>query len=371
MTKITAVPIKAVDTQPTVKELVDSSGKSATKLASELKASLSTVYQWIRLNRLPPKRLVPFAVAVGVTPWDVMHFMEVERKPWGSYQVLPKSKMTLATLVRVQEGTMDVATACALTGLPERAVRTVLANWPGERLRFLQTVLEKLEAKELDLAGAAALLGVAKPTLHGLRRRYGYCPGSRRAPKKPLGPYKANAILHRDLALEVIRGRKSARAAALESGQDLRTLHRHIATHLRPLTLNELAHWSASNRLALAHEIEQRGPKYVVEWRQRAEKSGVLLRRVPYKLAKVADWRQTTVVRMAAEIFSGELTLQRLARLRGGDPDRIKDLIDGVLLKQLGVSYTTIMGLSVHHQDVVGEYLAAILRNQTQSGPEP
>lgn len=364
MTKPTGRVPSEVSEAPTVRDLIRESGKSVAAIAAEMGRSPGPIYRWIKRNRVPATNLAKFAVAVGVTPWEVMHFLEGPAKPWGTYQVRTKRRGVLGALVSYQAGGMDLDEVCEETGLSARSVTMVMASWPGERLTLLHDTLEQLAAEQISLDEAAEALDVDKKTVHGLRRRYGYRPGARKAAKQALGPYQLNAVVHGALTLKVIAGRESAVSAARSSGVDLRTLHRHIAQALRPRTLNELAHWTKPWRLALAAEIEKGERKYVETWRARAEESGVSLRKPPYKAPAVKNWREATVPRMIVEVFSGAMNLRDLAKVRGGDPDRIEDLINGVLLPQLGVSYATVMSLSVHHQTAVAEYFCSVLRNQ-------
>ena len=313
--------------------------KNQAALARDVGVSVQTVRTWLELNAIPPRRIIPVANSLDVEITTLLPFAQKTYKP-----VLIKAK-TLDDLAQVVAGTYDPS---------DRSAERIKGTW-GERLPLLLSTLRELESKEKSIQEAAETLGITKSAIHNLRKRYGIAPGPLKGVKRPEGRYKLGAKEARKLALDVIAGRKTARAAADNAQISLRTLHRHIEDVLRPLYLNEISHWSRDFRLALAYEIENKPPKYSLEWRKWAEERHLLLKKSPTWPKSPQNWREVSIRRVIVAYLTGEHTMTELAAMRGGEPHILMEHVEREL-SQLGMPA---LSLTIHHQAAAAEIILA------------
>ena len=310
----------------TLRDLV----KNQAALARDVGVSVQTVRNWLELNAIPPHRVTAVAAALDVEVTDLLPFAQKTYKP-----VSTKPK-TLDDLRLILEGNIDPS---------DRSAERILGAW-GDKLPLLYTTLAKLQGKEITVTEAAEILGITKSAVHNIRKRYGTAPGPIRAAKHPEGRYTLTAKEARKLALDVIAGRKTARAAAETAKISLRTLHRHIEDVLRPLYLNEISHWSKNFRLALAYEIEKNLPRHSLMWRKWAEERHLLLKKAPSWPKSPENWREVSIRRVIIAILSGEASAQEVAAMRGGATSIFMEHVEREL-RQMGM---LTLSLTIHHQ---------------------
>ena len=180
--------------EKTLRDLV----KNQAALARDVGVSAQTVRNWLELNAIPPRRIIDVANALDVELTELLPYAQKAYKP-----VSTKPK-TLDDLRLILEGRHDPA---------DKSADRIKGTW-GERLPLLYETLVRLQAKKITIKEAAEILGITKSAIHNIRKRYGTAPGSLKAAKKPEGRYALTAKEARKLALDVIAGRKTARAAA-------------------------------------------------------------------------------------------------------------------------------------------------------------
>lgn len=321
--------------EKTLRDLV----KNQAALARDVGVSVQTVRNWLELNAIPPRRIIPVANALDVEITTLLPFAQKTYKP-----VLTKAK-TLGDLKAVLEGRYDPA---------DKSADRIKGTW-GDRLPILYETLVRLQAKEITIREAAETLGITKSAIHNIRKRYGTAPGSLKAAKKTEGRYALTAKEARKLALDVVAGQKTARSAAHGAKISLRTLHRHIEDVLRPLYLNEISHWSKNFRLALAYEIEKNLPKHSLEWRKWAEERHLLLKNHQPGQGLPKNWREASIRRVIVAILSGEHTDTNLAAMRGGEPHILMEHVEREL-RQMGMPA---LSLTIYHQAAAAEIILA------------
>lgn len=321
--------------EKTLKDLV----KNQAALARDVGVSVQTVRTWLELNAIPPRRSIPVANALDVEITTLLPFAQKTYKP-----VLIKAK-TLDDLKAVLEGRY---------AQDDKSADRIKGTW-GERLPLLYETLARLQAKETTIQEAAETLGITKSAVHNLRKRYGIAPGPLKGVKRPEGRYKLGAKEARKLTLDVITGRKTARAAADNAQISLRTLHRHIEDVLRPLYLNEISHWSRNFRLALAYEIENKLPKYSLKWRKWAEDRHLLLKKSPTWPKSPQNWREVPIRRVIVAYLTREHTMTELAAMRGGETHILMEHVERELA-QMGMPA---LSLTIHHQAAAAEIILA------------
>lgn len=312
-----------------------------SKLARDVGVSNQTVRNWVELNAIPPRRIIAVANALDVEISSLIQFAQKTYKP-----------------TRLKPKTLDDLKAALEGSAPDddRSATRIRATW-GDRLPLLYSTLIRLQAKEIGVAEAAEILGITKSSVHNIRTRYGISPGNLKPPKKKEeGRYKLGAKEARKLSIDVIAGRKTARGAAEGAKISLRTLHRHIEAVLRPQYLNEISHWSKNFRPALASEIEKNTERYTVLWRKWAEDRNLILKKRPIWPKSPENWREVSIRRVILAYLSGELTLDELAHLRGGEAHVLKEHAEREL-RQMGMPA---LSLTIHHQAAVAEILLAM-----------
>ena len=320
--------------------------KHPSQVAKAMGVSYTTVQNWIKLNAIPPKRIIGVAHALDVEIPDLLPFAKRATTP---VKVLEKTEDDLDALLAAYENRPYT------TRLPERSVKTNLRIW-GDRLPLFYKTLKALKNREVSLDDAAATLGITKSAINNIRKRYGIAPGPKKAAKKALGRYKQVEKDAQKLVLDVIAGRLTARAAAQKGRMSLRTVHRHLADALRPHRLNEISHWSRNFRSALAYEVENGSQHHISAWRQWAESRNLILRKTPKWPIPPKNWRLVSMRRLMVAFLSGEKGLEEMAAARGGEPS--------VLLSNFKAELNRMempaLGLSIPHQGAVAEILLAM-----------
>ena len=319
----------------TLRDLV----KNQAALARDVGVSVQTVRIWLDLNAIPPRRVIAVANALDVELTELLPFAQKTYKP-----VRTKPK-TLDDLRLILEGKVDP---------DDRSAERIMVFWDAGTPE-LYTTLVKLQNQETTVTEAAETLGITKGAVHNIRKRYGTAPGSLKAEKMPEGRYKLGAREAGKLTLDVIAGRKTARAAAEGASISLRTLHRHIEDVLRPLYLNEISHWSENFRLALAYEIEKNLPRHSLMWRKWAEERHPLLKKAPSWPESPANWREVSIRRVIIAILTREHTVTELAAMRGGEAHILMEHVEREL-RQMGMPA---LSLTIHHQAAAAEIILA------------
>lgn len=310
----------------TLRDLV----KNQAALARDVGVSVQTVRNWMDLNAIPPRRIIDVANALDVELTELLPFAQKTYKP-----VSTKPK-TLDDLRLILEGSHDP---------DDPSAQRIKGTW-GDRLPLLYTTLAKLQSKEITVTEAAEILGITKSAVHNIRKRYGTAPGPIKGARRPEGRYALTAKEAKKLALDVIAGRKTARAAAEGANISLRTLHRHIEDVLRPLYLNEISHWSKNFRLALAYEIEKNLPRHSLMWRKWAEERHLLLKKAPSWPKSPENWHEVSIRRVIIAILAGEHTVTELAAMRGGGSHILMEHV----ARELGQMGMPALSLTSHHQ---------------------
>ena len=317
--------------------------------ARTLGLSTKTLFVWIKQNRVPPKRVIKLANALDREIHELLPFAERTVGEDRSVQKTPEDLEVLNS--HYMNGTTP----------DTHSHRMVLKTW-GDRWPLLYQTLHEMKDGELTTKQAAERLGVVQSSIPHLRKRYGIeMPKRKKAPPKQ--PKKKDKNL--DHALDVVAGRVTARDAAKNASASLRSLHRYITSLIDPRTLNELAHWSPSFRLAFALEVSRKSPKVVEKWRKLAQDRRLLLKKRTKMPEPVENWRETPMWRMAVALLTGEADLETIAAGRGGEPAVIDGLITNYL-RDLGLSCR---GLSVHHQAAAAEVIMA-LQSHYRAVPE-
>lgn len=333
---------------------------SVTKLANELNITPSGIYRWINVNRIPGRHIIRVAKFYDVDIQDLLPLTGSDKI--NTAKPLHKPRATLETLVQVHAKGMTLDQASDLLGVPARSLHLVMLHW-GDELPNLYKTLEHLEDKEISLETACQRLKVAKYTLHGIRKKYGYAPG-RRKPTHQKPQASKRRETQRSMALDVIVGRVTAEQASKDSGTSYRTVFRcisRVTTH----KLNELAHWPQSFRAALAEELDRDLPNYAEKWLKVAKDQRLVLKKRSKDTPTPKSWRNLALKRLLVGVLLGEGTVEEIAASRGADPAILVSLFSSDL-HPLGIDFDTLQGLPVAHQIAVSDILlAAIDRKRT------
>lgn len=317
---------------------------NVAELARVMGVSDNTVWRWITLDAVPPAKALDVAKALNLEPHQILPYA---RRRYTPSKTVPKTFSDLDALLAAYRGEPYETT------LSPNAIKHALAYW-GKRLPRLHRTLHQLADRAITLGEAAEALDITKSAVNQLRRRYGIAPGPRRRMPKAAGKVTQIAEAAPAIIYDVISGRSTAVEAARESGINLRTLHRHLARALRPLTLNEISHWSPAFRHALAVEIEKNEPKLSVKLRKLAENRGISLKKYPKRRKPIENYRTANVQSLMIDWLIGDRSIEELAHLRGGEPHMLKELFE----RQLR-SYDIYDLPSEHHKAALGEYLIA------------
>lgn len=321
-----------------------------TRVAKALGVSVQTVKTWVDLNAIPPKHVAKLAVLYQLAPWDIFPYTKTTYKP---VEAAPKTIRDLHALNNAYYG-RDYETS-----LSSHAVRKALETW-GDRFPLMYETLCLLYEKKIGPTEAAQRMSCSVSTINGLRKRYGIAPGKQKPSKKPLKKKDKTAKEVEKWSHEVISGRKSVATASKEVSISLRTLHRHIASMLRPLTLNEISHWSLNFRTALSQDLARGAGFRVARWREWVDARGYALKKAPKWPKLPLDreaWRKLGARQIAVQVLSGQASLEEAASSRGGSQVVLEDMIR----TQTGpIGVASPLSLSVAHQAALAEILLAL-----------
>ena len=333
---------------------------STSKLARHFGLSLSAIYRWIEVNRIPGAHIVRVAQFYDVEIVDLLHLTGSEKAHMS--KALVKSKAVLPALLEVYRGAKTLEAACEEVGIPVVSGKLIMMHW-GDELPTLYTTLTQLHEKRISLEMAMHRLNVTKNSLHDLRRKYGFAPRAQegytpkvRSPQKRVAKWQEV----KPLALQVIAGRMTAvELASAEGTPSYRTIFRYVEklTHLK---LNDLTHWPEAFRAALAYELEHDTTKYAEKWVKFAEEQRLILRKVAKYPAQPKDWKVIPLKRLLVAVLLGEKTLAEVAEAKGGDPKVFENLFTSDL-RPLDLTFAEVHGMSVSHQVALSELLLAVL----------
>lgn len=328
---------------------------SATELARVLNCSTNNIYRMIEVNRIPGRHLIKVAKLYDVEIQDLLHLTGSDKH--NTTEPLKKPKNTLETLLLVYRKLITIDDASRELGVPVKSLHLTLVHW-GDQLPTLHKTLVELEAKAISIDQACQRLGVAKFTLHGIRRKYGFAPG-RLVSTKPKSNTAAKRAAKRAKALDVIAGRLTAEKAAEESGVSYRTMFRATSalTHHK---LHDLTRWPLSFRAALVEEIERNMPNFAEKWLNFVESHRLIVKKRPKDVKTPETWKNTPVKRMLVGVLLGEATIDEIAASRGAYPAILAGLFTSDL-QPLGVSDRGLLAMPVAHQAAVAEILLATL----------
>lgn len=328
---------------------------SVTPLARHLKLTNNAIYRWIRVNRIPGAHIVKVANYYDVELRDLLPLTGSDKSNELTYRLKPKR--TLGVLMEVFRGIKTLDEAVAETGQSEISLKLVLVHW-GDELPTLFTTLEQLDERRISLDEAAARLKVAKYTLHGIRRKYGYAPGPVRR-TRPLPTIGRRKELNMKVALMCIAGHSTVAAASQTYGMSERTLFRAVEK-LSQIKMMELSAWPTSFREALTAEIEHKLPNYSLKWLEFAENSRLYTDKYVKYPETPEKWRDLPLKRLLVGVLLGEGRLEDIAASRGADPGILRTLFTGDL-RPLGVTFEQLMELPMEHQIAAAELFIAMM----------
>jgi predicted DNA-binding transcriptional regulator AlpA len=328
---------------------------SVTALARHLGLTNNAIYRWINVNRIPGRHIVKVANFYDVGIREMLPLTGSEESNEATFKIKPRG--TLHVLQDVYRGTKTLDEGVAETGQSKISLKLILSHW-GDELPTLFTTLEQLREKRISLDEAAARLKVAKYTLHGIRRKYGYAPGptQRTRPFPTIGKRKA---LNQEVALKCIAGHLTVHEAADKYGMSERTLFRAIEK-LSPVKMMELSPWPPAFREALAAEIEHKLPTYSLKWLELAETSRLYTVKTAKYPETPRNWRDLPLKRLLVGVLLGEGSLEDIAASRGADPGILRTLFTGDL-RPMGVTFEQPMELPMTHQVAAAELLIAMV----------
>lgn len=326
---------------------------SVTDLARHVGVTNNSIYRWIKVNRIPGTHVIKVANFYDVEVSDLLPLTGSELS--GNPGIVLKSREVLPILLKVQRREMTLDEAADALKMQKNGLKLILINWADD-LPTLYGTLEGLDKGEITLDQACFALKVAKTTMHGLRRKYGYRPGlvpkvSNAKPKTLPGRRQAAT----QAALKVIAGLATADGAAKALGISTRNLFRHI-DRLTDHKLTELSTWPKTFREALAQEIEHDWPNYAEQWLVRARSQGLFVSKVTRHPRLEANIRLEPLKRLLAAVLVGDVTLEEVAVARGGEPEVLRTLFTGDL-RVLGMTFDELMGLSAAHHLAMADYL--------------
>lgn len=233
----------------TVRDLV----KSVSPLARHLKVSKSAVYRWMGVNRIPGEHLIKTAAYYKYEPTALLHLTGSDKT--NNTRVIFKSRAVLAALLEVYKGQKSFDQAVTETGQSKVSLTLIMKCWK-DRLPTLYTTLEQLDQGRIDLDEASKRLNVTKSTMHGIRRKYGYCPGHPKAKDKP-DKHKNRRYACLKAAMACVAGHLTVKQAAIEAEVCERTIMRAVAK-LSVLNVQALKHLPAHVRAAYVADISQK-----------------------------------------------------------------------------------------------------------------
>lgn len=337
--------------------------------ARTLGVSANTIYHWIKLDRVPPKRLPKLAETLDRPIPDLWHLISPKIRKLPQRPVLRKPAGSIGTLLAVVSGKLTPDEAAERLGISVKSVRMTLERNTPERLRQIDSVLARVREGDLTVEEGAKELGVEVPSFHRLRAKFGASPGPRKAKVAPLGKYGRIKLAHRKLVLEVIAGRKTAVAAVQGTDLDLRTFHRHCKRMLGEPGLNGLSHWNKWFRIALAWEIDHGRRGIVEKWRQVAQQKGLNLGKDEVRLPRVRN-RKLTVVEILREAFVSGHDIEFVAAAHGWKSAfLLKERFDKELF-DFRTTFEGVRALSAAHQAAMVEILSTLIVSHRQKQEE-
>ena len=325
--------------------------KNPTKLARELKLTPAAIYRWRKVNRIPGSHIIKVANFYNVEVLDLLPLTGSDKS--ADPKVILKPRDTIPTLLNVQKGIITPDDASKMLKLPIKSLKLILTNW-GDRLETLYDTLTRLELGVVSLDQGAAALGIAKYTLHGIRRKYGFAPGAikRTRPEPTLPKRKAAAY---EAALDVLAGKASAKDKADELGISSRTIFRKIE-EISPLKIQDLAAFPDTFKRAYAEEIDKKLPFYAEKWMKIAESSRLFIRKSTKYPETPQSWRDAQLVRMLVGVLLGEAPLNEIAASRGVDPAILAGLFNSHL-RAYDLTWSEVSAMGFNHQVALAELL--------------
>ena len=319
-----------------------------TFVAREMGVSQSVVRTWLEADRVPWAHISKLSRVIDE---DINLLLPIGGTVTVKTRRLKKTPEALDTLERAFRGEpYEIKPP-----LTAHSLKKTLETY-GDRVPLVVETLKQLINNEITVGEAAERLKLKKVSVHSLRARYGGAPGPIKKVEKPIGRYKQNAIKHREVSLKVISGQLGLMEAAEKHGIALRTLSRYVQDDLDGVQLRTLASWPLDFRIALAHEIEHELPKITVQWAQKCKTPGWKFGKNLMPLPPVTNWREATVKRMLIAVLTGELSVNDLAALRGGEPTALHKLFD-MELKHLDLTLSKVLSMSIWHQVCVADML--------------
>ena len=325
--------------------------KSVSPLARHLKLTTNAIYRWITVNRIPGPHVMGVCNFYGVEVGDILPLTGSDTS--NETTVVLKPRSVLKTLMDVYQGVITLDQAVTLTGSSEISLKLILGHW-GDELPTLYTTLEQLDQKRIDLDEACKRLKVAKYTMHGIRRKYGYAPGPLQSTKAlPTLPVRMDR--NKELALACIAGRRTVKDAARASSVSERTLFRAIekvTTH----KLTELTHWPVTFREALVSEIKGEAPPIVSKWFEFGHSNRFFVGKAPKCIQTPESWASSGLKRLLIGFLMGESTLENMAESKGMDQATLKALFTGYLTP-LDLTFEQVESLPATHHVALAELL--------------
>lgn len=339
-------PLQKPDTS-SVRTLI----KQPSKLARHLQMTPNGIRRWINVNRIPASQIINVANFYDVELADLMELCSSDTK--NTQVVKLKPRTVLPALLMVKSGAMSLDDAVTTTEQSERSLKLILIHW-GDELHTLYRTLEDLDQDKISLETACIRLKVAKYTLHGLRRKYGYAPGPIKK-SKPETTINARKQILTNAALDVIAGRSAADPMAKTLGVSVRNLFRYIE-RLTEYKLVDLAHWPTTFRAAYARELMKNTPKYVEKWLKFAKDHQFMVKKQTKYPPTPTKWKEQSLKRMLLGILLGEASLEELAEQRGADPGILANLFTSDL-RPLDLTFPEVQAMHMDHQLALADLL--------------
>jgi len=330
---------------------------SVSKLAKAMRLTNNAVYRWITVNRIPAKYLVRVANFYNVELRDLLELTGSDKSHTNTRNLKPRS--VLSTLVEVYRGKKTLEEAEAETKQPPIALKLILTHW-GDELPTLYTTLEQLDQGRIDLEEACIRLNVAKYTLHGLRRSYGYAPGKLK--KQNPTTIDARRETNQEAAFLCIAGKMKVAEAAKKYEISSRTIFR-VIDELSHLKMMELTKWPNSMRAAYVEELKCGTEKYAEAWLQFAESHKLFMPRTCFYPDTPETWRGQPLRRLLVGLLLGEDTLENVAKSRGVDASILRNLFTGDL-QPLALTYEQVIEMNMAHQTALAELLLATMNRK-------
>lgn len=329
--------------------------RSVSALARHLKMTTNSIYRWIAVNRIPGAHVVRVANFYDVEIVQLLPLTGSDENNEVTVKLKPRN--VLKTLMDVFQGAITIEQAMDITGSSKISLTLILTHW-GDELPTLYTTLEQLDQKRIDLDEAAKRLGVAKYTLHGIRRKYGYAPGPLQR-TRPMPTLPARQGKNKEVALSCIAGKFTVKDAARLSNISERTLFRAV-DKLADIKLNDLAGWPVVFREALVSEIEGKTPPIVAKWLEFARSQRLFMEKTTEYPQTPTSWCSLPLKRLLVGVLLGEGTLEEVAESRRADPKILRSLFTGDL-KPLDLTFEQVEFLPLTHQIALAEILLEMM----------